>query len=329
MDENEFVRVWSAEVASSSTGEQLSPEVDAKSATQEAIPPTGQGRIRSRAGRPKRVVGAGVTATLVAFAGAVGAGSATLLAQHETAAGSGGIVRTVTSASPAALTSVGVPAILAKVEPAVVSVQASSTQANPYDPTGIGFAVSDSGTGVIITANGEILTNDHVIAGATTVTVTLAGGSTPIAATVVATDPSHDLALLKISGHTNLPTVTFGDSASVQVGDGVVAIGFALNLPGSPSVTSGIVSALNRPVSSQSSVGSAYSAGGMLQTDAPISSGNSGGPLVNSAGDVIGINTEVATSSRLGQANNIAFAIPSDTVVSLLKGMGTSLANSA
>jgi S1-C subfamily serine protease len=103
-----------------------------------------------------------------------------------------------------------------------------------------------AGTGIVVTSNGEILTNNHVIAGATAVTVTVFGQTNALPAHVVGTDPSTDLALVQIDDASGLPTVTFGDSARSQVGDGVLAIGNALALAGGPPVTEGIVSALNR-----------------------------------------------------------------------------------
>jgi len=166
-----------------------------------------------------------------------------------------------------------------------------------------------------------VLTNAHVVEGASSIRVTLSGQSQARNAALVGIDTSNDLALLKITGASNLPTATIGRSADVAVGDGVVAIGNALALPGGPTVTSGIISALNRSLGTGSGQMS-----GMLQTDASISSGNSGGPLVNAAGQVIGINTAVATSSQTTTAENIGFAIPIDkamVVVAQLRAGGS------
>ncbi|MCA1656855.1 MAG: trypsin-like peptidase domain-containing protein, partial [Actinobacteria bacterium] len=186
--------------------------------------------------------------------------------------------------------------ILAKVEPATVAIQASGRQ-------GVG-----QGTGVIINADGEVLTNAHVVEGATAVRVTLQGESQSRQATVVGADSGNDVALLKIQGASGLKTGDLGSSAAVRVGDDVVAVGNALGLRGDPTVTRGIVSALNRSLDTLT---------GMIQTDAAINPGNSGGPLVNNRGQVIGINTAVAGQG--GQ--NIGFAIPIDTAKTILDGL--------
>ncbi len=159
------------------------------------------------------------------------------------------------------------------------------------------------GTGVIITTDGEILTNAHVVADAKTVNVRLAGETEPRLGAVVARDAANDLALIRVDA-VGLTAATFAAVGSVRIGDEVVAIGYALDLDGDPSVTRGIVSALDRTLNTD---GGALN--GMVQTDAAISSGNSGGPLVNAAGEVLGINTAVATSSSDTAANNVGFAI--------------------
>jgi S1-C subfamily serine protease len=177
--------------------------------------------------------------------------------------------------------------ILAKAEPAVVTIRTS----------GIG-ARGASGTGIVLTADGEVLTNAHVVRGATEVRVRLEGESQSRDATIIGSDGANDLALLKIRNASGLATASLGNSADVKVGDDVVAIGNALGLQGEPTVTRGIVSALDRSLDTLS---------GLLQHDATINPGNSGGPLVNRSGDVIGINTATA-----GQGTGIGFAIPID-----------------
>lgn len=166
----------------------------------------------------------------------------------------------------------------------------------------VGSGVS-LGTGIIITDDGEILTNAHVVEGADTVRVRLAGETEPREATVLAEDRGNDLALLRISG-SGFEEATFADPASVRLGDDVMAIGFALGLDGEPSVTLGIVSALDRSVGQ----GDVF-LDGLIQTDAAISSGNSGGPLVNAAGEVVGVNTAVARDTAVFTATNVGFAI--------------------
>jgi putative serine protease PepD len=171
-----------------------------------------------------------------------------------------------------------------------------------------------AGTGVILTSAGEILTNAHVVDGASSVRVTLAGESQSRAAEVVGADSGNDLALLRIPGASGLPVAQLGRSGSVAVGDDVVAIGNALALRGGPTVTRGIVSALGRSLEEEGGTLS-----GLIQTDASISSGNSGGPLVNAAGQVIGINTAVASSGGGTAAENIGFAIAIDQAMPVVE----------
>jgi S1-C subfamily serine protease len=193
-----------------------------------------------------------------------------------------------------------VPAIIGSVGPSVVTVTVTSDRGGGM------------GTGMIITEDGQILTNAHVIEDARTVSVRLAGETEPVRAMVVASDPSNDLALIQIDA-SGLPPVTFSDPSSVRVGDEVVAIGFALGLNGGPSVTSGIVSALDRTIITESGA-----LDGLIQTDAAISSGNSGGPLVNARGEVTGVNTAVARSDATTEANNISFAIGTGEVLRVI-----------
>jgi putative serine protease PepD len=194
--------------------------------------------------------------------------------------------------------------VVAAVAPAVVSIQVEGNG-------GIG-----AGSGVILTSGGEVLTNAHVVQGATAVRVLVDGETTPRTATIVGADPSADLALLQLGGDDGLPTVELGEPFDVAVGDDVVAIGNALGLQGGPTVTRGIVSALDRSLETAAGVLS-----GLVQTDASISSGNSGGPLVNVDGEVIGINTAVAANSRTTAAENIGFAIAVDRILPVIEAL--------
>ena len=178
------------------------------------------------------------------------------------------------------------------------------------DASGEGEA---SGTGVVLTSDGEILTNAHVVEGATKVSVRFAGETEPRTATVLASDPGNDLALLKINA-TNLKPATFAQPGTIRIGDQVIAIGYALALDGGPSVTSGIISALKRTIITESGA-----LNGLIQTDAAISSGNSGGPLVNLRGEVVGINTAVARSDDNQAANNVGFSISVDEIGPVLE----------
>ncbi len=160
-----------------------------------------------------------------------------------------------------------------------------------------------AGTGLIVTADGEIITNAHVVADADTVNVRLPGESEPRVGAVVAVDASNDLALVRIDA-SGLSPATFADPDDIRVGDDVVAIGYALDLDGDPSVTRGVVSALDRTLATR-----AGALNGLVQTDAAISSGNSGGPLVDAFGRVVGINTAVAYGDVDTAANSLGFAI--------------------
>ncbi len=211
--------------------------------------------------------------------------------------------------------------VLAKVEPAVVSIDSQSGGGTGS----VGGDYTDSaGSGMILTPGGEVLTNNHVIAGSDSVTVTLFGQTTALPARVLGTDPSDDLALIQIDDASNLPTVTFADSSQTRVGDAVLAIGNALALAGGPSVTEGIVSAENRSLTAENDNGQTENLTGLIQTDAAINPGNSGGPLVDSDGHVVGMNTAVASDTG-GNAptQNIGFAITVDSVKPLLAKLRT------
>ena len=192
--------------------------------------------------------------------------------------------------------------IASTVLPVVVSIEVTSTDSG------------GTGSGVIIASQSDlsyVLTNNHVVSGAgpnPRITVTFQNEKT-VAATIVGRDPSYDLAVLKLRTG-NLPVATLGNSNDVVVGDAAIAIGSPLGLSG--TVTSGIISALNRPVTAGSSGDSSFI--NAIQTDAAINPGNSGGPLVNARGQVIGINSAIATlgSSLGGESGSIGlgFAIP-------------------
>jgi S1-C subfamily serine protease len=191
--------------------------------------------------------------------------------------------------------------IIDAVGPAVVEIGTEGVGG------GLGLTAG-AGTGMIIDAGGLVLTNQHVVSGATSITVRLADGREE-PADLVAAVRVPDVALLRIRDASGLPTVALGDSSTLQVGDDVVAIGNALDLGADPTVTAGIVSALNRSISTRAGV-----MADLIQTDAAINPGNSGGPLVNARGEVIGINTAVAGEG----AQNIGFAIAIDSVRPLL-----------
>jgi S1-C subfamily serine protease len=185
------------------------------------------------------------------------------------------------------------------VKPSVVTI--TSSGASGFSP----FSVPSTGvgSGFVVSASGLILTNNHVVTGATSLTVTLDDGR-QLAATVVSTDPTHDLAIVKVDA-TGLTPVTLGDSSSVQVGQLAIAIGSPLGTF-TDSVTQGIISGLNRTITvTDESTRSQQDLAGLIQTDAAVNPGNSGGPLLDASGSVVGIIT--ASSSN---AQDIGFAIP-------------------
>lgn len=206
-----------------------------------------------------------------------------------------------------ALPAIDVAAVADHIAPSVVTISADIERAG----LGRGGSV---GTGVITTSDGEILTNAHVVEDATEIRVRLTGETEPRDAELLALDPGNDLALLQIDGDDFVPA-EFAEPESVRIGDAVVAIGFALDLDGAPSVTLGIVSALDRTIT----IGDDGALDGLIQTDAAISSGNSGGPLVNALGQVVGINTAVARGDFTTAASNIGFAISVEEVLRVVE----------
>ena len=195
--------------------------------------------------------------------------------------------------------------IASKVGPATVSILAEVSYGSI---NGTAQTAEASGSGFIISADGYIVTNNHVIEGASAVQVAIAGEEDPVDAVVVGTDPTTDIAVLKID-RTDLSFVTLGDSDSLQVGELAVAIGNPFGeLAG--SVTVGVISALDREISINNS---SYN---LLQTDASINSGNSGGPLVNSYGEVIGV-----TNAKVSEGEGLGFAIPINDVKTVIEDL--------
>lgn len=208
----------------------------------------------------------------------------------------------------AALTATGlndVSDIAARTVDSIVVVQVTIDARGPVDATG-------SGSGVIISEDGLIVTNAHVVEGATSITVELTDGST-FAATVLAENTDEDIAVLDIQA-SGLTTVELGSTSDLAVGDPVVAIGNPLALEGGPSVSTGIVSALDRELADGDATLT-----GIIQTDAAITEGSSGGALLDAEGRLIGITTAVGVS-RVG-VEGIAFAVPVETVNEVLSGL--------
>jgi S1-C subfamily serine protease len=194
---------------------------------------------------------------------------------------------------------VDVGGVLSAVEPSVVSIETRSALLDGQ---------AGAGTGIVLTADGLVLTNAHVIAGLNDIQVGLFGGERA-PARLVGSFPESDVALIQIEGESDLVPAELGSSARLQVGEEVIAIGNALNLGGRPTVTRGIVSALDRSLSAEG-----ITLSNLIQTDAAINPGNSGGPLVNASGQVVGVNTAI-----IGDAQNIGFSIEIDTVKPLIE----------
>ncbi len=250
---------------------------------------------------------------LIATASTVGLGLSHLRSSQSPAATSNQI-RVVpqngsgTGSGSSSATGADQQAVAQQVEKAIVDI-------DTVTPSG-----AAAGTGMILTSSGEVLTNNHVIAGATRVTVTLPLQGRTYSATVVGADPSHDVALLQIQGASNLSTVTVADSSTVSVGEPVIAIGNAFGRGGTPSVTTGSVTATNQDITASDGNGPGEQLSGLLQIDAAISPGDSGGAVVNSAGQVIGMITagEQNGFRRRAASTTVGYAIPSSTAVSVV-----------
>jgi len=161
------------------------------------------------------------------------------------------------------------------------------------------------GTGIVLTANGEILTNNHVINGATSVSVTDIGNGKTYKATVVGYDESKDVAVLQLTGASGLTVASIGDSSTVGVGNSVVALGNAEGLGGTPSVATGSVTGLDQSITaSDESLGTSEQLTGLIETNAGIQPGDSGGPLVNQHGQIVGIDTAASTNYTFGGQGN-------------------------
>ncbi|MCQ8193568.1 S1C family serine protease [Streptomyces rugosispiralis] len=290
----------------------------------------GGGRRRARASRPVVLI-----AAVAAVSALVGGGAAALVT-HATQKSDTTISTPVVNANSTSHS--GVSAVAAAVSPSIVEVSAGGTSGQ------------STGSGVVITSGGEIITNNHVVSGADAIKVTFSDGSKKTA-TVVGTDSKKDLALIKVEGASGLKPASLGDSSKVTVGDQVVAIGSPEGLTG--TVTSGIVSALDRDVTVSTDqgqgqggqgpgggqwpfefgggryngdVGSSTTTYKAIQTDASLNPGNSGGALINMSGQIIGINSAMyssASGQSSGDAGSVGlgFSIPINTVKSDLASL--------
>ncbi len=245
-----------------------------------------------------------------------GAAIAVAVASGGTTTSSRSVTTTVVQSAPSLPTSLTstrgltINQIYRQDAPGVVDITVTSTTSNGF--FGGSQQTEGEGAGVVYDTKGDILTDEHVVDGATSVTVTFENG-TKVGAKVVGTDPSTDVAVI----HVNVPAselhpIAFADSSNAQVGDPVVAIGSPFSLP--ETVTQGIVSQVGRSITAPNN----YTITGAIQTDAAINPGNSGGPLLDGNGHVLGLSDQIetnnTTSNGQGSSSGVGFAIPSNTV---------------
>jgi S1-C subfamily serine protease len=260
-------------------------------------PPAPQAPTTRRRGR----FGAGVMVGVALTGAAVGGYAA---GQQDTPPATVPTVSAGVAADAVSVSTGTIGDLVEAARPSVVAVRQEVVQTGPFGGTQRGQA---AGTGFVLSADGYIVTNNHVIAEGDSPLVTFADGTTE-PATIVAGDPSRDLAVLKVD-RADLVPLAVGDSDELRLGDQLIAVGYALDLNGEPSVTAGILSAANRTITAENGVQLVN----LLQTDTAINPGNSGGPLLNGRGEVVGINTAIA-----GQAQNIGFAIAITPVMDVI-----------
>ena len=196
--------------------------------------------------------------------------------------------------------------IATRVDPAIVDITVT-----------IGGQGQGQATGMILTSSGEVLTNNHVVEGSTSVSVQVNGAGPTYQATVIGVDPTDDVALIQVNGVSGLPTVPLGNSSSVAVGDQIVALGNALGRGGSPAVTPGVVTNLDQTITVAGRGGNDETLSGMMQVRAAIQPGDSGGPIVDSSGHVIAMTT--AGSARARRSGGVGFGIPIDASMTIAR----------
>jgi S1-C subfamily serine protease len=212
------------------------------------------------------------------------------------------------SSSDASRAVVDLSALAAKVDPGLVNINARLSHQNG------GVA----GTGIVLSSSGEVLTNNHVISGSTSIDVTDVGNGQTYPATVVGYDRSHDIAMLQLQKASGLRTASIGDSNSVAVGDSTAAIGNAGGRGGTPSIVAGTVLALDQAIMvSDDITGSTEQLAGLIRVAADLQPGDSGGPLVNAAGQVVGVDTAAAIKTHSSGAEG--FAIPINDAIAISK----------
>ena len=198
--------------------------------------------------------------------------------------------------------------VATKVDPSIVDITSRITYRN----------ATAAGTGMILTADGEVLTNNHVVEGATSITATAVTTGDRYSVTVLGTDPTEDVALIKLTRASGLTPITVGNAAKVGVGDPVVALGNAGGLGGTPAVATGYVTALQQSITASDASGAnPQRLTGLIETDAAIRPGDSGGPLANTKGEVVGMDTAATINGGFGGATNRGYAIPIQRALSI------------
>jgi S1-C subfamily serine protease len=212
------------------------------------------------------------------------------------------------------------PGLASRVDPSLVDV---------YTVLGLEGEAA-AGTGMVLTSSGEVLTNNHVVEGATSVRVTDVGNGRSYDATVVGTDKTDDIAVLHLSGASGLATVSLGDSSKLAVGDAVTAIGNAGGGGGTPSVTTGNVTALGQSIVASDQVdGSEERLRGLVQTDAALAPGDSGGPLLDNSAHVIAVDTAASSNYQFQSGTSASFAIPVNLAMSLARQIESGVSSSS
>lgn len=268
------------------------------------------GRKQQKTGRKGRI--ALVLAAVMVFSVLCGAGGAVLASKLGLTGSSTVLYQSAGGGVTAENTSVGVSGIVSHIEDSVVAITTEGVSTNPFYQQ---YVTQGAGSGVVLSADGYIVTNYHVISGANTVTVTLNDGTT-YDATVVGYDEANDIAVVKVNA-TGLTPAVLGDSTALAVGDYVLAIGNPLGTL-SGTVTDGIISALSRSITID---GNSMT---LLQTSAAVNPGNSGGGLFNAAGELIGIvNAKSSSDSSGNSIDNIGFAIPINSVKAIIDDLIT------
>lgn len=273
--------------------------------------------IGSQLGRRSHPVAASLVPTAPVTPGA-SSGSATPGSGATTPSGGTGSTPPAGSGSTGSGTADSA-AVASKVTPGIVDINIK-----------LGYqSGSAAGTGMVLTPSGEVLTNNHVVEGSSTISVTVPSTGKTYNATVVGTDPTEDVAVIQLQGASDLKTVPLGDSGSVKAGDSVVAMGNAGGVGGAPSVVTGTVTAVDQTITASDSNGAnAETLNGLIEMNTPIQPGDSGGPLANANGQVIGMDTAASAGRRFNASATDAFAIPINHALSIVHQIESGKASS-